>query len=125
MSFGYSPALGAGDPIRQTFRFTGEDLEIASLDVLLRGEQWRAGAECAATSAGGSAFVVSALLREGRVATRVGCGHLSREYWAPLGGGLPGASGGTNGTSAWAGVEYRATDALRALGLPANDSTPD
>ena len=114
MSFGYSPALGAGDPVRQAYRFHGEGMEVASLDVRLRGERWRAGAECAATSTGGRAFVVSARLRQGRVAARVGCGHLSREYWAPMGGGLPGASGGTNGTSAWAGVEYRATDALRA-----------
>ena len=70
MSFDYSPGLGGGDPIRQTYRFHGENLEVASFDVLLRGERWRAGAECAATSTGGSAIVVSARLREGRVAAR-------------------------------------------------------
>jgi hypothetical protein len=50
--------------------------------------------------------VFSATVKGERVRARVGLGGLSKEYWTPWGAGLPGVSGGSNGTSAWVGAEY-------------------
>ncbi len=106
LSLVYTPGLARGDPERQRFRFHGEELSAASFDVRCSAAEWVLGAEGAMTSFGGHAFVVAARVRRGSVRARFGCGHLSRGFWLPRGGGLPGVSGGQNGTCGWMGFEY-------------------
>ncbi len=105
--FRYSPGLAPGDPERQRFRFHGERLAAASVDARATGVGWRLGAEYAMTQEGAVGFVVSASARVGAATAHFGAGHLSRDYWTPTGGGVPGASGGSNATSAWIRVEHR------------------
>ena len=111
-SFDYSPGLAEGDPERQRFRFNGDHLDAVSMDMRCASDEWSCGAEAAATSVGGRAFVAAVRFRGRTLSARAGCGHLTREFWVPSGGGLPGVSGGTNGSSAWLGVRLRPTRAL-------------
>lgn len=112
LSLGYSPGLARGDVERQRFRFHGDELGAASADLKLSGESWIVGAEWAATSFGGRGIVAALRAGTSRAYARAGCGHLSREFWLPQGGGLPGCSGGTNGTSGWVGAGYSPSRAL-------------
>jgi hypothetical protein len=58
--------------------------------------------------------VAAAKARLGRATAAFGVSHLARDYWSPLGGGAPGASGGTNGTGAWLRAEYRSGEGVKA-----------
>ena len=111
--FRYDPELAHGDPERQHFRPAGPELVVASADVRLRGASWRLGAEFAGTSGGGRALLLAARARIGHATARLGCGHLSREFWSPLGRGVPGTSGGTNGIAGWVGAEYGSASSWR------------
>lgn len=107
LRFGYSPGLGPGDPVRQRFGFSGEDLTAGGFDVRTSVGELRAGCEVAATSAGGVAALAAARLERGNSRLNAGAAYLSRDYWAPLGGGVPGFSGGSNGAVGWLRAEYR------------------
>ncbi len=109
----YSPGLARGDPERQRFRFHGNRLSGAAVDARLTCDAWSLGVELARAATGGLAAVVSARGRSGSLSARFGAGHLSRDYWVPLGGGVPFASGGSNATSAWVDVEHRTAPWLR------------
>jgi hypothetical protein len=113
LRFRYDHPLASGDLERQRFRFEGSELEILSADVRLAGEAWRLGMEVAGASGGGSAAVACARVRRGAAAVRLGFGYLSRSYWSPVGGGIPGSSSGQNGVSGWIGAEYRAAPRVR------------
>ncbi|MFH1502377.1 MAG: helix-hairpin-helix domain-containing protein [Candidatus Eisenbacteria bacterium] len=106
LSLTYEPGLARGDPERQRFRFHGETLGASAVDVRCVFGRLTLGAEAATTSFGGRALVAAARVAAGRLSARFGFGHLSSRYWLPAGGGIPGVSGGTNGTSGWLGVEY-------------------
>ena len=108
LRFGFSPELAPGDPVRQRFRFHGEELTAGGLDVRACAGTLTAGCEVAMTSAGAAAALVAARLGRGSSRVNVGGAYLSRDYWVPLGGGVPGFSGGTNGIVGWVGAEYRA-----------------
>jgi len=107
LRFGFDPPLGPGHPERQRFRFEGSALEIASADVRVATGAWRLGAEVARTSGGGRGALASARVRRGDATIHLGFGSLSRRYWSPLGGGVPGFSGGSNGLAGWIGADYR------------------
>ncbi|MFH1689699.1 MAG: helix-hairpin-helix domain-containing protein, partial [Candidatus Eisenbacteria bacterium] len=107
LRLGYSPGLMPGDPVRQRFGFRGEDLTAGGLDVRTSRGELMAGCEVAATSARGVAALAAARLGRGSSRVNAGAGYLSRDYWAPLGGGVPGFSGGSNGAVGWVGAEYR------------------
>jgi hypothetical protein len=107
LRFGFSPELAPGDPLRQRFRFFGDELTVGGLDVRASVGKLMAACEVARTSAGGLAALAAARLRRGDSRLGAGCAYLSRDYWAPLGGGVPGFSGGTNGAVGWVSAEYR------------------
>jgi hypothetical protein len=111
--FRYDPELARGDQERQHFRPAGPELVLASADLRLRAASWRLGMEVAGTRRGGRAVVLSARVRSGRAVARLGCGHLSPEFWSPLGGGVPAVPGGANGTAGWIGAEYGSTSSWR------------
>lgn len=107
LRFGFDPVLGPGDPERQRFRFEGSALEIGSADVRVATDAWRLGGEVARTTDGGRAALASARVRRGGATIWLGFGSLSRRYWSPLGGGVPGFSNGSNGLAGWIGAEYK------------------
>lgn len=107
LGFEFEPAFAPGDEERQRFRFSGSALRLVSADGLLTWSGVTFGAEAVRASTGGSAFVASLVARRGRAAIRAGAGCLTREYWSPLGSGLPGASGGQNARAAWLRGQYR------------------
>jgi hypothetical protein len=106
LSLTYEPGLARGDPKRQRYRFHGDALTAFAVDLRSTWDEAMLGAEAAVTSFGGRALVVSGRVRSGRARARIGFGHLSREFWLPQGGGVPGVSGGANGTSAWLSLEF-------------------
>lgn len=108
LGLSYKPGFAEGDPERQRFGFSGDGLGICGLDLLAGGPGADAGLEVARTSSGGVAILGAARIARGRARVHAGAARVSRDYTSPLGGGVPGYSGGTNGTSAWAGVAYRA-----------------
>ena len=114
MQFEYDPPFAEGDPERQRFRFSGSGVRLGGADALILGERWQAGAEVAVTDGGAVVGVAAARARLGRATAAFGVAHLARDYWSPLGGGAPGASGGTNGTGAWLRAEYRPGDGTKA-----------
>jgi hypothetical protein len=114
MRFDYDPPFAEGDPERQRFRFSGSGLRLGGADALVSGERWQAGAEVAVTDGGGVAGVAAAKARLGSATAAFGVAHVARDYWSPLGGGAPGASGGTNGTGAWLSAEYRTGEGTKA-----------
>ena len=107
LRFGFSPALAPGEPVRQRFRFSGDELTGGGFDVRTSVGGLRAACEVAATQAGGLAALAAARLRRGGCRVSAGGAYLSRDYWAPLGGGAPGFSGGSNGAVGWVVAEYR------------------
>jgi hypothetical protein len=107
LRFGFSPELAPGDPVRQRFRFCGEELTAGGFDVRTSIGGLCVGCEVATTSAGGIAALAAARLRRRGCRVSAGGAYLSRDYWAPLGGGVPGFSGGSNGAVGWVGAEYR------------------
>ena len=107
LRFGFSPELAPGDPLRQRFRFSGDELTAGGVDVRVSLGELRAGCEVATTSAGGLAALAAGRLRRGGSRVSAGGAYVSRDYWAPLGGGVPGFSGGSNGAVGWVGAEYR------------------
>ena len=111
--FGYDPPLARGDPERQRFRPFGEEFISGSIDARLAATQWRLGVELARTEGGGTAFVLAGRANRGSAASRFGIGHLSRDFWSPLGSGIPGVSGGANGTSCWVGARYGSASSWR------------
>ena len=107
LRFGFSPELAPGDPVRQRFRFCGGELTAGGFDVRTSVGGFSAGCEVATTSEGGLAALAAARLRRGGCRVSAGGAYLSRDYWSPLGGGVPGFSGGSNGAVGWVGAEYR------------------
>ncbi len=107
--FGYDPPFAPGDFERQHFRFAGGGLVVFGVDARLERGAWRVGAELAGTSYGGRAAVACARVRFDGTKAAFGVGYLSRNYWSPLGAGVPGYGGGSNGAVAWLRVDYRAT----------------
>ncbi len=107
LRFGFSPELAPGDPLRQRFRFSGDELAAGGFDVRVSAGELTAGCEVATTSAGGFATLAAARLRRGGARLSAGGAYVSRDYWAPLGGGVPGFSSGSNGAVGWMGAEYR------------------
>ncbi len=107
LRFGFSPELAPGDPVRQRFRFCGDELTAGGFDVRTSIGGFSAGCEVATTSAGGLAALAAVRLRRGGCRVSAGGAYLSRDYWSPLGGGVPGFSGGSNGAVGWVGAEYR------------------
>ncbi len=107
LRFGFSPELAPGDPVRQRFRFFGEELTAGGFDVRTSIGGFSTGCEVATTSAGGIAALAGVRLRSGGCRVSAGGAYLSRDYWSPLGGGVPGFSGGSNGAVGWVGAEYR------------------
>jgi DNA uptake protein ComE-like DNA-binding protein len=107
LRFGFSPELAPGDPVRQRFRFSGDELTAGGFDVRTSIGGFSAGCEVATTSAGGIAALAAGRLRRGGCRVSAGGAYLSRGYWSPLGGGVPGFSGGSNGAVGWVGAEYR------------------
>lgn len=107
LRFRYDPPLASADVERQRFHFEGEDLEVRAADVRFASGSWRFGAEVASTSSGGPAALACARVRRGAATVHLGFGHLSRDYWSPLGGGVPGFSSGGNGIVGWIGAAYR------------------
>ncbi len=107
LRFGFSPELATGDPVRQRFRFFGDELTAGGFDVRTSIGGFSAGCEVATTSAGGIAALAAGRLRHGGCRVSAGAAYLSRDYWSPLGGGVPGFSGGSNGAVGWVGAEYR------------------
>ncbi len=108
LRFGFSPELASGDPVRQRFKFHGEGLTAGGLDIRTSPGTLSAGCEVAMTSTGGVAALAAARLGRGSSRVNLGGAYLSRDYWVPLGGGVPGFSGGSNGVVGWVGAEYRA-----------------
>ena len=108
LRFGFSPELASGDAVRQRFKFHGEELTAGGLDIRTSAGTLSAGCEVAMTSPGGVAALAAARLARGSSRVNVGGAYLSRDYWVPLGGGVPGFSGGSNGVVGWVGAEYRA-----------------
>lgn len=113
LRFRYDPILASGDLERLRFRFEGSELEIRAADVRLVSGAWRLGVEVAGTSDGGRAALACVRVRRGSATVRLGFGHLSRSYWSPLGGGMPGFSSGGNGIAGWIGAEYRVAPRVR------------
>jgi hypothetical protein len=113
LRFRFDPPLAPGDPERQRFRFAGDELDVRAADVRLTAGRWVLGGEVALTSSGGRAALASARVRDGAVGVRFGFGWLSRAYWSPLGGGVPGFSSGANGLGGWVGAEYRIAPRLK------------
>ena len=113
LRFRYDPPLASADLERLRFRFEGSEIEVRAVDVRLVGGAWRFGAEAVQTSGGGRALLASARVRRGSATLRAGYGHLSRDYWSPLGGGAPGFSSGGNGVAGWIGAEYRVAPRVR------------
>lgn len=113
LRFRYDHPLASRDLDRLRFRFEGSELELLSGDVRLVGDAWRLGVEVASASSGGSGVVASARVRRGAAAVHLGFGYLSKSYWSPLGGGIPGFSSGGNGASGWIGAEYRIAPRVR------------
>jgi len=107
LRFGFSPELAPGDPLRQRFRFSGDELTVGGFDVRASAGGLTAGCEVATTSTGGLAALVAARMRRGGSRLSAGGAYVSRDYWAPLGGGVPGFSSGSNGAVGWMGAEYR------------------
>ncbi|MEE8594547.1 MAG: helix-hairpin-helix domain-containing protein [Gemmatimonadota bacterium] len=107
LRFGFSPELAPGDPVRQRFRFCGDELTAGGFDVRTSVGGLSAGCEVATTSTGGIAALAAARLRRGGCRVSAGGAYLARDYWSPLGGGVPGFSGGSNGAVGWVGAEYR------------------
>jgi len=104
--FAFDPPFGGGDVERQHFKFRGEALTVWGADARATLGPWRFGAEGARSSQGAVAWLAAAAARVGDADLRLGAGYASRHYWAPLGRGFPGASGGTNGLSGWLRVAY-------------------
>jgi hypothetical protein len=103
----YEPRLALGDCERRRFGFRGEELVLLGADIALRTEGLFAGCELACRPGGGTAAVAGLRVSRGGARARAGTGFLSRDYWSPLGRGLPGSSGGTNGVVGWVGLGYR------------------
>jgi hypothetical protein len=114
LRFRYDPPLASSDPERLRFRFEGSELEVRAVDFRFVSDRWRLGAELAGTSGGGRAALACVRVRRGYATIRMGFGHLSRDYWSPLGGGVPGFSSGANGTAAWVGAAYRVAPGVRS-----------
>ncbi len=111
---GFDPPIGPGDFERQRFRFHGNAVVVASTDVRLDAGPWRFGAEVAGNGGGGRAAVAAGRLVAGDARASAGFGYLSRDYWSPLGGGVPSFGGGSNGASGWIRAEYRRRGAWSA-----------
>jgi len=109
LGFGYDPPFALGDFERQRFRFAGDELVVLGADARVDRGTWRAGAELAGTTDGGRAAIACARVRSKGTKVAFGFGYLSRDYWSPLGAGVPGFGGGSNGAVAWLRVDYRAT----------------
>jgi DNA uptake protein ComE-like DNA-binding protein len=109
----YSPGLELGDDERKRFGFRGSEIRLIGADALFRTGDIAAGCELVAASSAGVAAVAGMRLKRGDVRARAGGGYLSKDFWSPLGGGVPGFSGGSNGAVAWLGIEYRPDDRLR------------
>lgn len=103
----YDPPFAEGDPERQRFRFSGSALNLGGADAVIAGEKWQAGGEVAVTDGGAIAWLGAVKATVARATVAFGAARLARDYWSPVGGGAPGASGGTNGTGAWVRVRYR------------------
>jgi hypothetical protein len=114
MRFSFSPALGPNDDVRQHFAFGGNALTLGGCDARLVLGDLDAGCELAWSTAGGAAAVASVRLRRGNATIRGGAARLSRDYWSPLGGGVPGCTAGSNCVAGWAGVEYRSAAGWRS-----------
>jgi len=108
VSFEFAPVLVSSDPVRKRFAFDGDELVLRGLDARFESGPLRAALELVSASTGGVAAVASGALGDGAWRARCGAGYLSKDYWSPLGGGIPGCSGGANGAAAWLRSEYRA-----------------
>ena len=107
LAFGYDPPFATGDFERQRFRFAGDELLVLGADARVDRGAWRAGVELAGTTIGGRAAVACARVRSEGTKASFGFGYLSRDYWSPLGAGVPGFGGGSNGAVGWLRVDYR------------------
>jgi hypothetical protein len=111
----FSPGLAPGDPERERFALSGEELTAGGVDIrlgpreLAGGCDVRAGGEVVSVSSGGVAALAAARVRCGGSRLSAGGAYLSRDYWVPAGGGAPGFSGGSNGATGWLRAEYRST----------------
>jgi hypothetical protein len=103
----YEPGLALGDDERRRYGFSGKEVGLLGADLRIRRGGLVAGAEFGRCSTGGIALVAAARVRRGAARLRAGGGYLARDYWTPVGSGLPGFSSGSNGAVGWVGVEYR------------------
>jgi len=97
----YDPAFAPRDPLRDRFGFCGSGIDLFGADFRMSLGAWRCAAEVASGSNGGGACIVAGAARLGAARVRIGWAHADPEYEAPLGGALPGVSGGSNGNSVW------------------------
>lgn len=107
LGFRYSPAFAPGDPERKRFAFAGSELVVWGVDARLGGGASLLAVEAARNSDGGTAVLCAGRASRGRARVHAGIASLARDYASPVGGGVPGFPGGSNGVSAWAGIAYR------------------
>jgi hypothetical protein len=108
LRFHYSPAFAPGDQERRRFAFAGNEFVVWGVDARVGGRDSLLGVELARNSDGGTAILCAGRASRGSARAHAGLASLSRDYGSPVGGSVPGFSGGSNVLSAWAGISYRA-----------------